>query len=201
MKIGIIDMFKDKNGLKILTSALFFMGVTPVVYRMESIISKKTNLVLLIVQTDIRHWIFTDSSCLLDEKMPPIPLGVFDILNKKLLFISYSMLSALKSLGCLLIKRKERLRERFKLQLQQTKIFLFDKVGLFYGFNVPLELWRNRRYLVTANKSYCFLKEIASFRDETNIAIYKNATFVQFIPERTVDGRKFLYNWLYEEFM
>jgi len=201
MKIGIIDMFKDKNGLKILTHALFVMGIIPVVYNIESIISNKTNLVLLIAQTDIRHWIFTDSSFLLDEKMHPIPLGVFDIFNKKLLLISYSMLSALKSLGCLLIKRKERLRERFKLQLQQTKIFLFDKVGLFYGFNVPLELWRNRRYLVTANKSSCFLKEIASFRDETNIAIYKNATFVQFIPERTVDGRKFLYNWLYEEFL
>jgi imidazoleglycerol phosphate synthase glutamine amidotransferase subunit HisH len=40
--------------------------------------------------------------------------------------------------------------------------------------------------------------EVASYRGELMLVFYKNSVMTQFHPERTIAGKRFLQNWLYE---
>ena len=48
--------------------------------------------------------------------------------------------------------------------------------------------------LISVNNN--LIKEIASYKEESMILLYRNSILVQFHPERTKDGLKFINNWI-----
>jgi len=200
MEVGIIDMYKGEFGSMNVIFAFRAIGLTPTVYHVDDLIKHKVNLTLLIAQSPIKHWVFTGSAQSIYEKdSPQIPLTIFNIFGKRFLLICYSMESVLKQLGYLVLKRYERKRELFKLHLQKTKVLLSGREHLFEYISDPAEYWRNHQYYTPVqNMDKQKIYEVASYRGELMIAFYKNAVMTQFHPERTVDGKRFLKNWVHE---
>ena len=200
MEVAIIDMYKGNFGCMNVIFAFQTMGINPTVYHIDDIIKHKVNITQLIRQSPITYWVFTGSArSIYDKGSPQIPINIFDIRDKKILLICYSMESALKKLGCQVVKRYEHKRELFNLHLQKTKVLLAGRERLFDYIPNPAEYWRNHSYYTPVNNMNNRIYEVASYRGELMIAFFKNAVLTQFHPERTVAGKRFLRNWLYEK--
>ena len=200
MDVGIIDMYKGHFGCMNVIYAFQTFGIKPTVYHIDDLIELKINVVRLIAQSPIKHWVFTGSDQSIYEKeSPQIPMNIFNIFGKKYLLLCYSMESALKQLGCLVLKRYERKRELFKLNIQKTKVLLSGREHLFDNIPNPAEYWRNHQYYTPVTNLNKLIYEVGSYRGELMIAFYKNAILTQYHPERTIAGKRFMQNWLYEK--
>ena len=96
------------------------------------------------------------------------------------------MESLLYQLGVPMITREENKKEIFKLQISTNR-------PLFNNIKNPMVLRRNHIRFFTENNA---VNNIASYEGELMIATYKNATLIQFHPEKTPDGKKLLINWI-----
>jgi len=199
MEVGIIDMNKGDFGFLNIINAFRTIQINPVVYHIDKLVERKINIVRLIAQSSIKHWVFTGAAqSIYDKESPQIPMNIFKIFGKRFLLICYSMESALKQLGCQVLKRYERKRELFKLHLQKTKVILAGRERLFEYIPDPAEYWRNHQYYTPAYNMNKDIYEVASYRGELMVAFYKNSVMTQFHPERTIVGKRFLENWFYE---
>ena len=90
------------------------------------------------------------------------------------------MESILLQLGCHLIKRKNNVREYFDLDLGDKTIKAFRN---HYTYVVPDSMKRGMRLLAT-------------YKDNAMNVNYKNMTMVQWHPEKTADGIRFLAEWM-----
>ena len=143
-------------------------------------------------RSPIRHWILTGSDYHLhDEGAPKVPLGILD-LPKLFLLICYSMESLISQVSPAQIKeRYKHKKEIFRLPNPSHR----GTPGLFDGIKQQMVLRRNHLWYFPTGTIAPFT-EIAAFRGEVMIAIYKNCLLTQFHPEKTPDGVKILKNWL-----
>ncbi len=143
-------------------------------------------------RSPIRRWILTGSDYHLhDEGAPKVPLGILD-LPKQFLLICYSMESLISQVSSAQIKeRYENKKEIFHITNPTQRA----TPGLFDGIKQQMVLRRNHLWYFPTG-TIAPLTEIAAFRGEVMIAVYKNCLLTQFHPEKTPDGLKIIKNWL-----
>lgn len=145
------------------------------------IIGHSENVASIIKKSRIDHWFFTGSSYdVLSPISPQIDVGVFDMKNKHLFMICYSMESALFNLGYKLQKKPRTNRRIFDIVSRDGK---------------RIHAWKSHDTYapISANPR---LKPIARYNDEIMTVNYKNATMTQWHPERTTDGVVVMRDWL-----
>ncbi len=135
----------------------------------------------VIKKSRIDHWFFTGSSYdVLSPISPQIDVGIFDLKDKHLFLICYSMESALLNLG-------------YKLQKKpRTTRRIFDIVS---NTGTRLRAWKSHDTYapISINPK---LKPMARYNDEIMTIHYKNAIMTQWHPERTTDGVVVIRDWL-----
>lgn len=177
-QIGIVNMYDNNYQCRYLINAIISLGYKPVV-----ISSSDTDI---IKRSPIQHWIFSGAATeVFADDSTQIPLDVCSHKSKKVLLICYSMESLLWQLGVPIITRDSNRKELFRLAQPD--------MPLFNNIKNPMVLRRNHVRFVTANKA---VNNIAAYEGELMIATYKNATLMQFHPEKTPDGKKLLLNWI-----
>jgi len=145
-----------------------------------------------ISRSPIRRWILTGSDYHLhNEGAPKVPIGILD-LPKQFLLICYSMESLITQCSEAQLKeRYENRKELFHLPNPTQRA----TPGLFDGIKTKMVLRRNHLWYFQSGTIAPFT-ELASFRGEVMIAVYKNCLLTQFHPEKTPDGIKIIKNWL-----
>jgi GMP synthase-like glutamine amidotransferase len=147
------------------------------------IIGPSDNLVSIIKKSSIKHWFFTGSSYdVLSPISPQIDVGLFELKDKHLFMICYSMESALFNLG-------------YKLQKKpRTNRRIFDIVSNNNNGH-KIHVWKSHDTYVPASINPR-LKPISRYNDEIMTLKYKNAIMTQWHPERTTDGIRIMGDWL-----
>jgi GMP synthase-like glutamine amidotransferase len=145
------------------------------------IIGHSVNMVSIINKSPIKYWFFTGSSYdVLSPISPQIDVGLFELKDKHLFMICYSMESALFNLG-------------YKLQKKlRTNRRIFDIVP---GDGHKIHVWKSHDTYVPASINPR-LKPISRYNDEIMTLKYKNAIMTQWHPERTTDGIQIMGDWL-----
>lgn len=190
MRIGIVDMYGTPHGLRYIVGAVVSLGCEPFLLNGTR---KSAELVESIQRSDIRHWICSGSPTrVTDPDSPQIPMELLGLNDKRFLMICYSMESVLVQLGVPIRKRRENRKESFHLSIPR----FFAAHPLFEGVRDPMILRRNHHWYFETDAIEPPVMLVASYRGEAMIVLYKNAVLAQHHPERTVDGRRFLWNWL-----
>jgi len=197
-EVGVLDMYPTERGSWHLIHTLFELGYNPIVLHIGTIVQKNQSLLKLVLRSRIKKWIFSGSpQSVHNIKSNQIPLDVFKLKDREFLLICYSMESVLNQLGVAVNERYENRKEHFNLYIQKTKAFIFNKEYLFNGVKNPMIGWRNHiGYTPASSDELKGITELASYRGELMIAFYNNILFMQFHPERTKDGKRFIGNWL-----
>jgi GMP synthase-like glutamine amidotransferase len=145
------------------------------------IIGPSDNLVSIIKKSSINHWFFTGSSYdVLSPISPQIDVGLFELKDKHLFMICYSMESSLFNLG-------------YKLQKKpRTNRRIFDIVS---GDGRKIHVWKSHDTYVPVSINPK-LKPVSRYNDEIMTINYKNAIMTQWHPERTTDGVLLIRDWL-----
>jgi GMP synthase-like glutamine amidotransferase len=193
MEVGVISMYTDKNMHHYITDALLSIGYQSHVIHFDN----PTDVYNTIKNSTIKKWIFSGSSLTVNaDGSPQVPLKIFNIKNKEFLLICYSMESALYQLKISTLKKRyENKKEDFNLNINIKLVKELNKEYLLNGLKNPMKLYRNHHWYFKANiKSDMF--EIAKYRGESMMIIYKNTIMTQFHPERTDDGILLIKNWL-----
>ena len=185
-QLGIVNMYGNNYQCRYLINAVISLGYKPLV-----ISGSSAQVHNYIKSSPIRLWIFSGAaSAVFAEDSPQIPLQVANLKTKKILLICYSMESLLYQLGIPIATRNENKKEIFKLQITQPD-------PLFNNIKNPMVLRRNHiRYVTAKAVAVGPIGPVAAYDDELMIANYKNATLMQFHPEKTPDGKKLLLNWI-----
>lgn len=138
-------------------------------------------LVSIIRKSPIRYWFFTGSSYdVLSPISPQIDVGIFDLKDKHLFMICYSMESALFNLGYKLQKKPRTNRRIFDIVSRDGRI---------------IHAWKSHDTYVPVSLNPK-LKPITRYNDEIMTIIYKNSIMTQWHPERTHDGLLLIFEWL-----
>ena len=168
MRVGIIDMYGIPGRIHHLEMTLKAMGYTTV-----TVDGTRDSMLAKVRRSPIKHWIASGGAhYATDPGSPHIPLNLLTLPNKQFLLICYAMESVLVQLGYPLSERQNHRRGLIRLG--------------------PMVIYRNhRRYFAAEDMPY-----IAAYNGEVMIAAYKNAILVQYHPEKTVDGRQFIADWL-----
>ena len=190
MRIGIVDMYGFTSELDSVVNALARLGHSAYVINHKG--ETSDTLLHQIRRSPIRRWILTGSDYHLhDEGAPKVPLGILG-LPKQFLLICYSMESLIAQVSQALIK--ERYIQRKEI-FHMTNPMQRATPGLFDGIKQQMVLRRNHLWYFPTG-TITPITEIAAFRGEIMIAMYKNCLLTQFHPEKTLDGVKMIKNWL-----
>jgi GMP synthase-like glutamine amidotransferase len=170
MHVGIIDMNYNPDGIRYLRQALLGYEVTVVRYG--------PNLLERVRRSSIQTWICSGGAHLiLEADAPHIPLSLLDLPEKRFMLICYSMESVLLQLG-------------YRMRTHRT-------VSKGYFTLHGSKFWKNHfRYVKPADLTGSAIKVLATSQGEVMTATYKNALLVQWHPERSADGRRFLEAWI-----
>ena len=174
MLVGIVNMNRYGEPTH-LVDAIEKLGHT------THIIGPSENLVSVIRKSSIDYWFFTGSSYdVLSPISPQIDVGIFDLKDKHLFLICYSMESALFNLGYKLLKKP------------RTNRRIFDIVS---SYGKRIHVWKSHDTYVPVSINPK-LKPMARYNDEIMTIVYKNAIMTQWHPERTTDGILVMREWL-----
>ena len=181
MDIGVVNMYSTLTESKYVVNALLSMGHRP--HIIHGYKETQKNILQQIKDSTISHWICSGSATtVIEANSPQIPLGVLKLKGKRFMMICYSMESILFQLGIKIHKRNVPKKEVFRLSIPEG-----------YGIQSPMVVRRNHSWYFSY-RSVPGL--IAEYNGEAMIAAYKNALLVQFHPEKTPDGKKFIAHWL-----
>lgn len=184
-QVGIVNMYGNNYQCRYLINAIISLGYKPLI-----IDYSQTQVLNYIKSSPIQCWIFSGAAhTVFTEESPQIPLQVANLKTKKILLICYSMESLLYQLGAPITTRNENKKEIFNLLISQAN-------PIFNNIKNPMVLRRNHIRYVAENHKLKGVALMASYEGEQMIAAYKNATMMQFHPEKTPDGKKLLLNWL-----
>jgi GMP synthase-like glutamine amidotransferase len=172
MKVGLVNLYRTPKGIQPLLSICRALGLTVELHTPEPTI----DLSELIRTSPIQHWIFSGSDRSVKGKgAPQVPLGSLSIPGKQILCICYSMESVLVQEGYPLVRREKK-KGTFLLHGQ--------------------EFYRNHyAFVPSAAFKRGPAKLVESLDGEAMTATLKNATLVQWHPERSPDGVLFLVRW------
>ena len=180
MKIGIVNMYKTLYGCKYLINAIISLNYTPLV--IDGFNHTEEEVYNYIKSSPITHWIFSGSpQYVTHEESSQISLKLLNLKNKRCMMICYSMESILVQLGCSISKRSHNKKEIFRLVVDGKD---------------PLVLRRNHHWYFKPSAIKEPIKLLASYDGEAMIAHYKNAVLIQFHPEKSVDGKKLIEEWI-----
>ena len=190
MRIGIVNMHKDPIKIQRIERAITGLGASS--YILSGTMLSTKELSYKIRSSSIRHWIFSGSPYhITHEDSHHIPMDLLHS-DKQFLMICYSMESVLIQLGIPIRERYIHRKEPFQITVPREQI----RHPLFKGIPNPMKVWRDHRWYFPNAVLRSPVHLLASYNGEAMIATYKNMTLVQHHPERTVDGRLFLKNWL-----
>ena len=171
MRIGVVDMYKDKSH-SYLPMVLVSMGYE------VTVIDYKEDWLDIIKTMRIKTWFMTGSEYdVLSPTAPKIDLEILNLKNKRFFLICYSMESVLIQLGCKGIKRKKAIREFFHLT---------DKV----------EAYRYHHTYIVPDTLKPGMRLLATYKGDVMTVQYKNLMMTQWHPERTPDGIEYVKKWL-----
>jgi GMP synthase-like glutamine amidotransferase len=188
MEVGVIVMCGHKGGCNVLINVLKEMGYRPALFFIETI-----NIYESIVESKIKYWILSGTRLNASvEKTPAVPMEIFSIPKKRFFLICYSFESALVQYGYTLVNRYEAKTEFTKITIKPS----YEKLPLFKDIPNPMRIFRNHHLYIASKQVKYPMREISSYRGEAMIIVYKNALLTQFHPERSVQGRRLLANWL-----
>jgi GMP synthase-like glutamine amidotransferase len=193
MRIGIVNMNKDRIEITSLLETVRSMGHVPFV--LDAIPLSSTELFTTIERSPIRYWIFTGSRYHITHSgAPVVPLELFktEKTTKRFLMICYSMESVLVQLGFPIQERYINRKEPFNLTVPKEN----QSHSLFKDIPNPMRVWRYHKWYFPRTVLASPVHLLASYNGEAMIVTYKNAVLVQHHPEKTKDGRQFLENWL-----
>jgi len=190
MRIGIVNMHKDRVDIQSLLEAIRSMGHVPFV--LDAVPLSSPELLRAIEHSPIRHWIFSGSRYHIHhEGVPIVPLELFKT-EKRFLMICYSMESVLVQLGFPIRERYINRKETFNLSVPKE----YQTHPLFKGIPSSMRAWRDHRFYFPRDVLKVPVYLLSSYNGETMIATYKNAVLVQYHPEKTAHGRQLLENWI-----
>jgi GMP synthase-like glutamine amidotransferase len=181
MDIGVVNMYSTLVESNYLVNALLSMGHRP--HIIHGYKETQSKILQHIKESKITHWICSGSATsVVESNSPQIPLGVLKLKGKRFMMICYSMESILFQMGVKILKRNVCKKEIFRLSIPEG-----------YGVESPMVVRRNHWWYFPY-RSVPGL--IAQYNGEAMISTYKNALLVQFHPEKTPDGKKFIAHWL-----
>jgi len=190
MRIGIVNMHKDRIDIQSLLEAIRSMGHVPFV--LDAVPLSSSELLRAIEHSPIRHWIFSGSRYHIHHTgVPIVPLDLFKT-EKRFLMICYSMESVLVQLGFPIRERYINRKETFNLSVPKE----YQTHPLFKGLPSSMRAWRDHRFYFPRDVLKVPVYVLSSYNGEAMIATYKNAVLVQHHPEKTAQGRQLLENWI-----
>ena len=194
MKIGIINMYKNRIDINALVDTIKELGAIP--YIINGTTLSEQELSNTIQRSPIRHWIFSGSRYHIhQEGVPTVPLELLktENTNKRFLMICFSMESVLVQLGFPIRERYINRKEFFHLSIPKE----YQTHPLFKGLPSSMRGWRDHRYYFPRDVLTPPVYLLSSYNGEAMIATYRNAVLTQYHPEKTKDGRQLLENWVY----
>ena len=190
MKIGIINMHKNRIDINALVDAIKELGAIP--YIINGTTLSEQELSNTIQRSPIRHWIFSGSRYHIhQEGVPTVPLELLKT-EKRFLMICYSMESVLVQLGFPIRERYINRKETFNLSVPKE----YQTHPLFKGIPSSMRGWRDHRFYFPRDVLTPPVYLLSSYNGEAMIATYRNAVLIQYHPEKTKEGRQLLENWL-----
>ena len=193
MRIGIVNMHKDRVDIQSLLAAVRSMDYVPFV--LDAVSLSSLELLRAIEHSPIRHWIFSGSRYHIhQEGVPTVPLELLktEKTTKRFLMICFSMESVLVQLGFPIRERYINRKEFFHLSIPKE----YQTHPLFKGIPSSMRGWRDHRFYFPRDVLTPPVYLLSSYNGESMIATYKNAVLIQYHPEKTKDGRQLLENWL-----
>jgi GMP synthase-like glutamine amidotransferase len=186
MIVGIVNMYSTLYGCRYLIHAIQSLGYRT--YVLDGVRSSQEDIAHTIKHSVVTHWIFSGSpTSVLAPDTPQVPLSVLDMKDKRIMCLCYSMESVLMQLGYTIKNYGS----------MQTEVFSLSKLKehpLFKGIKDPMVMRRNHQRYVSSSVIHAHL--LASYKGQAMIALLKQTTLIQFHPEKSVDGKKLLLNWL-----
>jgi len=186
MIVGIVNMYSTLYGCRYLINAIHSLGYRTHV--LDGVRTSQKDIAHLIQHSSITHWIFSGSPTpVLEPDAPQVPLSVLGLKEKQIMAICYSMESVTVQLGY-------PLKDYGSVQTEVFHLPILKEHHLFDGIKDPMVMRRNHQWYVS---SAAVRKQLlASYKDQAMIVLTKNAVLIQFHPEKSVDGKKLLLNWL-----
>jgi GMP synthase-like glutamine amidotransferase len=190
-QIGIVNMYGTEYKCHYLVNAIRSIGYLP--HIIEGYHSGEAYVFDTIQKSPIKFWIFSGSPhTVTDPKSTQVPFDILTLPNKQFMLLCYSMESLLIQLNYPITKRRSDKKEIFHL----TVPLAYRTNSLFQSITNPMVVRRHHVCYFPERTITEPVNLIASYNGEAMIATYKNILLVQFHPEKSVDGKRFIHNWL-----
>lgn len=189
MDVGIVNMYGAPYGCTYLVNAITSLKQKPHV--IDGFNNSELDVFTYIKNSPITHWIFSGSAHpVLYKESAQVPLKVLTLKGKRFMMLCYSMESVLLQLHFPLKKRSIDKKEPFKLSITYKNDPLFENI------KNPSIMRRHHMWYFPSNVITEPVTLLAQYNGEAMIATYKNATLIQFHPEKSPEGKKLIMNWL-----
>jgi len=187
MIVGIINMYSTLYGCRYLINAIHSLGYRTHV--VDGVRNSSSALVHTINHSSIRHWIFSGSpTSVVSPDAPQVPPLAL-LKGKQIMALCYSMESILVQLGV-------DMKKAAHVQTDIIHLPITKKDPLFEGIKDPMVMRRHHRCFFSSHSLPTSLNLLASYKDQAMIVRFKQSVLIQFHPEKSVDGKKLLLNWL-----
>jgi len=196
MQIGIVSLYPNIKDIHNLENSIKILGYRPHIIDLAH--STQDKIYYHIKNSDIRYWIFSGSPLsVVDRLSPQIPMDIFNLAEKRYMFICYSLESVMYQLKYPISIRHDLKKEIFNLDVDKSKIIKSKTGYLFENITFPMKVWRNHYgYVSNTVINTNLISEVASYEGESMILLYRNSVLLQYHPERTKDGLKLIKNWI-----
>jgi len=185
MIVGIVNMYSTLYGCRYLINAIHSLGYRTHV--VDGVRNSQSALLHTIKHSPITHWIFSGSpTSVVSPDAPQVPLALLN--DKRIMALCYSMESILVQLGV-------EMKTAAHVQTGVIHIPITKADPLFEGIKDPMVMRRHHQCYFSTH-SLPKLKLLASYKDQAMIVQFKQSVLIQFHPEKSVDGKKLLLNWL-----
>lgn len=188
MIVGIVNMYSTLYGCRYLIHAIQSLGYRTHV--LDGVRSVQEDIADAIKHSSVTHWIFSGSpTSVLSPDAPQVPLSVVRMKEKRIMCLCYSMESMLMQLGYAI-------KDYGSMQTDVFRLPVLKPHALFDGIKDPMVMRRNHRRYILSSTIHAPVHLLASHEGQAMIAVLKQTTLIQFHPEKSVDGKKLLLNWL-----
>ena len=188
MIVGIVNMYSTLYECRYLIHTIQSLGYRT--YVLDGVRSSPEDIAHTIKHSAVTHWIFSGSpTSVLAPDAPQVPVSVLGMKDKRIMCLCYSMESMLFQLGY-------PLKDHGSTQTDVVHLPMLKPHALFDGIKDPMVMRRHHRQYISSSTIHAPVHVLASHKGQAMIAVLKQTTLIQFHPEKSVDGKKLLLNWL-----
>ena len=188
MIVGIVNMYSTLYGCRYLIHAIQSLGYRTHV--LDGVRSSQKDIADAIKHSSVTHWIFSGSpTYVIAPDAHQVPLSVLGMKEKRIMCLCYAMESVLMQLGYAI-------KDYGSIQTDVIRLPIMKPHALFDGIKDPMVMRRKHRRYGSSSAIHAPLHLLASYKGQAMIAVFKQTTLIQFHPEKSVDGKKLLLNWL-----